>query len=89
MSLPVHDHLRFDSARFGRFSDQSSRTITLSQRIEDVLCLIPAATFYRFYPAAVNMSKSSPMFEVLLEDDRPMFPQHFRSGSNIKNFETL
>jgi hypothetical protein len=54
----------------------------LSQRIEDVLRLIPEATFYAFYPVAVNMPKISPMFDVLLEDDRLMFPQHFWVGSN-------
>jgi hypothetical protein len=54
----------------------------LSQRIEDVLRLIPTTTFNQFYPAAVNMAISSPMFEVLLQDDRLMFPKHFRVGSN-------
>jgi nitrile hydratase len=52
-----------------------------SPRIEDVLAFIPAATFYEIYPAAEKMSITSPMFEVLLEDDRLMFPNHFKNGS--------
>jgi hypothetical protein len=53
----------------------------LSPRIEDVLRFIPAATFNKIYPAAEKMTKTSPMFEVLLEDDRLMFPNHFQIGS--------
>ena len=54
-----------------------------SQRIEDVLRLIPTPGFYKFYPAAVNMPKTSPMFEVLLEDDRVMFRKHSRVRPQI------
>jgi hypothetical protein len=53
----------------------------ISPRIEDVLRFIPAATFNKIYPAAEKMTKTSPMFEVLLEDDRLMFPNHFKNGS--------
>ena len=52
-----------------------------SPRIEDVLAFIPAATFNEIYPAAERMTITSPMFEVLLEDDRLMFPNHFHNGS--------
>lgn len=53
-----------------------------SPRIEDVLAFIPAATFNEIYPAAERMTITSPMFEVLLEDDRLMFPSHFQNGSH-------
>jgi hypothetical protein len=49
-------------------------------RIEDVLAFIPAGTFNEIYPAAERMTITSPMFEVLLEDDRLMFPSHFHCG---------
>jgi hypothetical protein len=52
-----------------------------SPRIEDVLAFVPAATFNKIYPAAEKMTKTSPMFEVLLEDDRLMFPNHFQNES--------
>jgi hypothetical protein len=52
-----------------------------SPRIEDVLTFIPAAIFNEIYPAAERMTITSPMFEVLLEDDRRMFPNHFHNGS--------
>jgi hypothetical protein len=48
-----------------------------SPRIEDVLAFIPEAAFNEIYPAAERMTITSPMFEVLLEDDRLMFPNHF------------
>src|SRR5258708_5860095 len=51
-----------------------------SPRIEDVLAFIPAATFYEIYPAAEKMSITSPMFEVLLEDEHGRRYRHlFRS----------
>jgi hypothetical protein len=46
--------------------------------MEDVLAL---ATFNKIYPAAERMTITSPMFEVLLEDDRLMFPIHFQPDS--------
>jgi hypothetical protein len=49
-----------------------------SPRIEDALAFIPAANFYEIYPAAEKMPITSPMFEVLLKDDRLMFPNHFK-----------
>jgi Domain of unknown function (DUF5069) len=52
-----------------------------SPRIEDVLAFIPAATFNEIYPAAERMTMTSPMFEVLLADDRLMFPSHFANGA--------
>jgi hypothetical protein len=51
------------------------------QRIEDVLAFIPGATFNEICPAAQRMTITSPMFEVLLEDDRLMFPNQFQNGS--------
>ena len=57
----------------------------LSPRIEDVLRFIPAATFNKIYPAAEKMTKTSPMFEVLLEDDRLMFPNHFKTDPKVKS----
>jgi Domain of unknown function (DUF5069) len=53
----------------------------LSPRIEDLLAFIPEVTFNKIYPAAERMTITSPMFEVLLEDDRLMFPNHFPNGS--------
>jgi hypothetical protein len=50
-------------------------------RIEDVLTLISPTTFNEIYPAAERMAITTPMFEVLLEDDRVMFPNHFHNGS--------
>ena len=55
-----------------------------SPRIEDVLTFIPATTFNEIYPAAEKMTITSPMFEVLLEDDRLMFPSHFASLGALK-----
>ena len=52
-----------------------------SPRIEDVLAFIPAATFNEIYPVAERMTITSPMFEVLLADDRLMFPSHFENES--------
>jgi hypothetical protein len=52
-----------------------------SPRIEDVLAFIPPAIFNEIYPAAERMMITSPMFEVLLEDDRLMFPNYFQNGS--------
>jgi Domain of unknown function (DUF5069) len=49
-------------------------------RIEDVLTLISPTTFNEIYPAAERMAITTPMFEVLLEDDRVMFPNHFHNG---------
>jgi Domain of unknown function (DUF5069) len=56
--------------------------ILLSPTVEDVLKLIPAPVFDEFYPAAKNMPKTTPMFEVLLEDDRLMFPAYFGGESS-------
>ena len=54
----------------------------LSPTVEDVLKLIPAPVFDEFYPAAKNMPKTTPMFDVLLEDDRLMFPAYFGGESS-------
>jgi hypothetical protein len=51
--------------------------LLLSPTAEDVLNLIPTPVFDEFYPAAKNVPKTTPMFEVLLEDDRLMFPAYF------------
>jgi Domain of unknown function (DUF5069) len=50
----------------------------LGRRIEDVLAVVPVATFAKIYPFAEKMTKATPMFDVLLEDDRLMFPHHFQ-----------
>ena len=60
------------NADLSRLADINERL--RSQRVEDVLGLIPAGAFYQFYPAAVNMRPTSPMFDVLLEDDRRLPP---------------
>jgi len=52
----------------------------LGRRIEDVLAVVPVTTFAKIYSLAENMAKATPMFEVLLEDDRLMFPDHFQSS---------
>ena len=46
-------------------------------QIKDVLAVIPWAIFLKFYPAAEKMAKNTSMFEVLLENDRLMFPNFF------------
>jgi len=43
----------------------------------DVLELIPQSIFDEFYPAAKTMPKTAPMFDILIEDDRLMFPAYF------------
>jgi Domain of unknown function (DUF5069) len=70
-----------------RSVDPSSKARTnemlLSPTIEDALKLIPTPVFDGFYPAAKNMPKTTPMFDVLLEDDRQMFPGYFGGGPRI------
>jgi hypothetical protein len=46
------------------------------RQIEDVLALLPMATVVKVYPFVENMAKTTPMFEVLLQDDRLLFPNH-------------
>jgi hypothetical protein len=48
-----------------------------SGQMKDVLAVIPWATFLKFYPAAERMAKTTCVFEVLLENDRLMFPELF------------
>jgi hypothetical protein len=71
----------------GRSVDLSSKAhineMLLGPTIEDALKLIPAPIFDGFYPAAENMPKAARMFDVLLEDDRLMFPAYFGGGSRI------
>ena len=43
----------------------------------DVLKLIPQSMFDEFYPAAKTMPETAPMFDILLKDDRLMFPAYF------------
>jgi hypothetical protein len=47
----------------------------LGRRIEDVLAVVPVAIFTKIYPFIEKMPKTSPIFDVLLEDDRLMFPK--------------
>ena len=53
----------------------------LGPTVEDALSLIPGPVFHEFYPAAKNRPKTTPMFDVLLEDDRLMFPAYFDGES--------
>ena len=53
----------------------------LAPTAEDVLKLIPQSIFYEFYPAAKTTPKTAPMFDLLLEDDRLMFPAYFADNS--------
>ena len=72
--------------RLRKTVDRSSKAhingMLLSPTVEDVLKLIPAPAFDEFYPAAKNRPKTTPMFEVLLEDDRLMFPAYFGGESS-------
>jgi hypothetical protein len=45
------------------------------RRIEDVLAVVPVAIFRKIYPFIEKMPKTTPIFDVLLEDDRLMFPK--------------
>jgi uncharacterized protein DUF5069 len=42
----------------------------LGRRIEDVQAVVPPAVIAKVYPCMNEMAKTTPMFEVLLEDDR-------------------
>ena len=42
----------------------------LGRRIEDVQAAVPPAVIAKVYPFMHEMAKTTPMFEVLLEDDR-------------------
>jgi len=46
------------------------------RRIEDVLALLPLATVIKVYPFVQEMAKTTLMFDVLLADDRLLFPNH-------------
>jgi hypothetical protein len=45
----------------------------LGRRIEDVQAVVPPAVISKVYPFMNEMAKTTPMFEVLLQDDRRMF----------------
>jgi hypothetical protein len=47
----------------------------LGRRIEDVLAFYPVAIITKTYPFIEEMPKTTPIFDVLLEDDRLMFPE--------------
>lgn len=49
----------------------------LGRRIQDVQTVVPPAVLAKVYPFMEKMAKTTPMFEVLLLDDRLMFPNHF------------
>jgi hypothetical protein len=53
----------------------------VGRRIEDVQAIAPSAVIAKVYPFTEKMTKTTPMFEVLLQDDRLMFPNHFQIGS--------
>jgi Domain of unknown function (DUF5069) len=46
----------------------------LGRRIEDVLAVVPPDIITKVYPIIEKMAKTTPMFDVLLEDDRLTFP---------------
>lgn len=46
----------------------------LRRRIEDVLAVVPQEVITKVYPFTEKMAKTTPMFDVLLEDDRLTFP---------------
>ena len=48
-----------------------------SPTVDDILKLLPRSSFDEFYPAAKNMPKTTSMFDILLDDDRLMFPAYF------------
>jgi Domain of unknown function (DUF5069) len=52
----------------------------LGRRIEDVQAVVPLTVIAKVYPFLANLPKTTPMFEVLLQDDRLMFPDHFPVG---------
>ena len=52
----------------------------LGRRIEDVQAVVPPEVIAKVYPFMEKMPKTTPMFEVLLQDDRLMFPNHFQTG---------
>jgi hypothetical protein len=47
----------------------------LGRRIEDVLAVVPVAIVAKIYPFIEKMPKTTPMFDVLLEDDGLLFPK--------------
>ena len=49
----------------------------LGRRIEDIAAVVPMETLTKVYPFIQAMPKSTPTFDVILEDDRQMFPNHF------------
>ena len=53
----------------------------LGRCVEDVRAIVPPAIIAKVYPFMEKLTKTTPMFEVLLQDDRLMFPNHFRIGS--------
>jgi uncharacterized protein DUF5069 len=52
----------------------------LGRRVEDVQAVVPPAVIAKVYPFMEKMAKTTPMFEVLLQDDSLMFPNHFQIG---------
>lgn len=53
----------------------------LGRRIEDVQAVVPPAVLAKIYPFLEKMPKTTSIFDVLLEDDRLLFPNHSRIGS--------
>ena len=53
----------------------------LGRRIEDVQAVVPSAVIAKVYPFMNEIAKTTPMFEVLLQDDRLLFPNDFQTGS--------
>jgi uncharacterized protein DUF5069 len=53
----------------------------LGRRIEDVQAVVPLAVIAKVYPFMEKVAKTTPMFDVLLQDDRLLFPNHFQIGS--------
>ena len=56
----------------------------LGPTVDDVLKLIPRSSFDEFYPAAKDVPNTAPMFDILLEDDRLMFPAYFGNSGSVR-----
>jgi Domain of unknown function (DUF5069) len=48
----------------------------LGRCVEDVRAVVPPDVIVKVYPFMEKLAKTTPMFEVLLHDDRLMFPNH-------------
>ena len=54
----------------------------IGRRIEDVLSVVPVEKVKKVYPFIVDFPGSAPIFDLLLEDDGRMFPNHASTLAN-------